>query len=319
MLILYPDIKPYATHRLRVDDTHELYIEECGMPDGIPVIYLHGGPGAGISPQNRCFFDPEIYRIILFDQRGAGISTAHACIKKNTTQDLLEDIDKIRHFLGVERCILFGGAWGATLALLYAQANPANVIGMILRGVCLWREQDIDWFFRQGANLIYPEYWEDFLSALPRAARSEPVIGYHNQLTGANELMRMQAAKAWALWESRCATFRPNHAVVDHFTEPLIATALACISVHYLVNKGFIEPDQILSNVAALHDIPCILVHGRYDMVCPLSNAHELRKAWPSVELHIIRDAGHGISDPAIIDALVKATRIMAKRCLEAD
>lgn len=314
MLILYPDIKPYKTHQLNVETPHQLYIEECGNPEGIPVIFVHGGPGAGCSKQDRCFFDPERYRIILFDQRGAGRSTPHANLKNNNTQALVSDIEAIRELLGLEKWLLFGGSWGSTLSLIYAETYPNRVMGLILRGIFLCRPQDLNWFYQDGASHIFPDYWEDYLHPIPADERGDMMAAYYNLLTGSNELAKMGAAKAWSLWEGRCATLRPNHDMVEAFSDPHLAVSLACIEAHYFVNKAFLEEDQIIRNADLLAGIPGIIVHGRYDMVCPLDNAFALHRVWYDSELHIIRDAGHASREPSIVDALVRATRDMAKR-----
>ncbi|PCK03419.1 MAG: prolyl aminopeptidase [Alteromonadaceae bacterium] len=312
MQILYPDIKPYKTHQLSVDETHTLYIEESGDPDGIPIVFIHGGPGLASSPQDRRFFDPEKYRIILFDQRGCGQSLPHASLKNNTTAHLIDDIEAIRELLGLEQWALFGGSWGATLALLYAQAYPKHVNGMILRGVFLARQQDLHWFYQSGADQIFPDYWQEFVKPIPENDRSNMIQAYYQKLSGDNELAKMSAAKAWSLWEGHCATLRPNPEVVSTFSDPHIALALAVIEAHYFVNQVFIEENQILNNIERLHGIPASIVHGRYDMVCRLDNSHKLYSAWPDAELNIIRDAGHSSREPSIVDALIKSTTAMS-------
>lgn len=314
MMTLYPDIKPYQRHRVAVTAPHELYVEECGDPDGIPVLFVHGGPGSGCNAKNRSFFDPERYRIILFDQRGAGRSTPHAELEGNNTQALIADIETIRQHLGVEQWLLFGGSWGSTLSLLYAQSYPEKVLGLILRGIFLCRQQDINWFYQHGASKIYPDYWQEFLQPIAKNKRKNMVAEYYELLTGDNELARMAAAKAWSLWEARCATLRPSHDVVEHFSDPHIALALARIEAHYFLNKGFLRANQILKNAKKLSKIPGIIVHGRYDMICPLENAMSLHAAWPQSQLNIVRDAGHASSEPGISDALVRATKDMARR-----
>lgn len=308
MTPLFPEIKPYARHELRVDDLHTLYIEECGEPEGIPVLFIHGGPGAGCSKTDRRFFDPQLYRIILFDQRGAGRSKPHAELKNNDSAALVADIEKIREFLKVEDWVLFGGSWGSTLALLYAQAHAERVKAMILRGIFLCREVDLHWFYQGGADRIFPDYWHDFLQPIPEAERGDMIKAYYSRLTGGNELAKMASAKAWSLWEGRCATLRPHPDVVAAFSDPHLAMSLARIEAHYFINKSFIEPDQILNDASKLAKIPGTIIHGRYDMVCPLDNAHDLHASWPRAELHIIRDAGHSALEPSISDALVKAT-----------
>ena len=314
MLSLYPEIRPYAEHRLKVGEPHELYIEECGEPDGIPVLYVHGGPGAGCNHKSRCFFDPERYRIILFDQRGAGRSTPHGDISNNNTAALIGDIEAIREYLGIDRWLLFGGSWGSTLSLLYAEAYPERVCGLIVRGIFLCRPQDIRWFFQDGASRIFPDYWQPYIQAIPEAERDDLIAAYHRRLTGDNELARMAAAKSWSLWEAHCSTLRPNHQVVDHFSDPHVAMAMARIEAHYFINDGFLQPNQILADAHRLADIPGMIVHGRYDMVCPLDNACLLHRHWTNSELQIIRDAGHSDTEPSIIDALVRATNDMAIR-----
>jgi proline iminopeptidase len=314
MLQLYPEIKPYKTHRLAVEAPHELYVEESGDPAGIPVLFLHGGPGAGCNPRNRSLFDPEKYRIILFDQRGAGRSTPHAELEHNHSQGLLEDIEAIRELLGIDRWMLFGGSWGSTLALLYAQAQPQRVLALILRGVFLGREQDLNWFYQDGASRLFPDYWEDYMQPVPPDERDDYVSAYYRLLTGDNELARMGAAKAWCSWEAHCATLRPNLDVVQHLSDPHTALAMARIEAHYSINRFFIEENQILDAAERLRGIPGTIVHGRYDCVCLLENAFSLHRRWHDSELNIIRDAGHAASEPGVTDALIRATRRMAER-----
>lgn len=312
MQTLFPDIVPYQTHELPVDEIHTLYLEECGNPDGIPVLFVHGGPGSGTSKRDRRFFDPERYRIILFDQRGAGRSSPHAELRNNTTQLLVTDMERIRQHLGVEQWVLFGGSWGSTLSLLYAEAHPDRVRGLILRGIFLCRPQDLTWFYHTGASRVFPDHWQEFLDPIPAEEHNDLISAYYRRLTGANELAKMAAAKAWAAWEGRCATLRDNPEVIDHFSTPHTALSLACIEAHYFVNNAFISPNQIIANAQRLNDIPGIIVHGRYDMICPLDNALALHQAWPDSDLQIIRDAGHSSQEPGIVDALIKATKAMA-------
>ncbi len=314
MQILFPEIKPYARHDLAVDDIHTLYVEESGVPDGIPVLFIHGGPGAGCSRQDRRFFDPEKYRIILFDQRGAGRSSPHAELENNTTQHLIEDIEAIRQHLEVDKWVLFGGSWGSTLSLLYAQSYPDKVLGMVLRGIFLCRDEDLHWFYQSGAERIFPDYWQEFVHPIPEEERGDLLSAYYQRLTSSNEIAKMSAAKAWSLWEGRCATLRPNPDVVNAFADPHLAMSLARIEAHYFINKAFIKSNQILDNMTRIENIPAIIVHGRYDIVCPLDNAHALYERWQEAELNIIRDAGHAAREPSIIDALVKATEEMARR-----
>ncbi|WP_203143818.1 prolyl aminopeptidase [Marinobacter mangrovi] len=313
MLTLYPEIKPYAEHRLKVDPPHELYIEESGNPDGIPVVVVHGGPGGGCEDYYRRFFDAERFRIILFDQRGAGRSTPLAELNGNDTQALVEDMERIRQFLGIKQWVLFGGSWGSTLSLVYAETHPDQVLGLVLRGIFLCRPQDIRWFYQDGAGRIFPDYWEDYLAVVPKEERGDMVGAYYRRLTSTNELEQMQAAKAWSVWEGRCATLHPNPRVVEHFGHPHVAIALARIECHYFMNNAFLEPDQIVRDAGRLQGIPGHIVHGRYDMVCPLDNAHALREVWPEAEFSIIRDAGHSASEPAIVDALMRACEKIAE------
>ena len=314
MLIMYPDIKSYDKRHIKVDSLHHIYVEQSGNPDGIPVLFVHGGPGGGCSKQDRSFFDPDKFRIILFDQRGSGQSTPHAELENNTTQHLIADMEQIRATLGIERWLLFGGSWGSTLSLLYAEEYPGNVLGLILRGIFLCRQQDLRWFYQDGASRIFPDYWEDFVELIPEEERGDMIGAYYRRLTGSNELAKMGAAKAWALWEGHCATLRPNHEVVDDFTGPHKAVSLSRIEAHYFVNDCFIEENQIIKNASKLEGIPGIIVHGRYDAICPLDNAFALHRVWHDSEIHIIRDAGHSSREPSIIDALVRATRDMAFR-----
>ena len=312
MNILFPDIHPYKQHHLAVDDIHTLYIEESGNAQGIPVLFIHGGPGGGTSSFNRCFFDPEKYRIILFDQRGCGQSTPHAELTGNNSSNLIEDIEKIRIHLNIDQWLLFGGSWGSTLSLLYAEHYPDRVQGMILRGIFLCRDRDIHWFYQQGASAIFPDYWKDYEKIIPPAERDNMLAAYYQRLTSDNEIGRMSAAKAWSVWEGRCSTLDPNSDVVDHFGDPHIALAMARIEAHYFINHAFIEPDQIIRDAARIQHIPTVIVHGRYDMVCPIEQAFALYEALPQAELHIVRDAGHSALEAGITDNLIKATNQFA-------
>ncbi|MGS2722744.1 prolyl aminopeptidase [Porticoccus sp. GXU_MW_L64] len=314
MRSFYPNIKPYKVHMLAVDALHQLYVEECGSPDGIPVLFVHGGPGAGCSKQDRCFFDPEKYRIILFDQRGCGRSTPHASLQDNNSQALVADMELIRESLGVSKWMLFGGSWGSTLSLLYAQNHPERVLGLILRGIFLCRQRDIHWFYQSGADHLFPDYWRDYLEPIPPAERDNMVAAYHRRLTGDNELERMSAAKAWSIWEGRCATLHPNPQVVERLGSPHMALAMARVECHYFHHGAFLTENQLLANAEKLRGIPGIIVHGRYDAVCPVDQAFALHRVWPQARLEIIRDAGHASSEPGTLDALVKATDEMANK-----
>lgn len=310
---LFPDIKPYSHRQLAVEPPHVLYVEECGTPEGIPVLFVHGGPGGGCSPKHRCFFDPMEYRIVLFDQRGCGRSTPHAELNGNRTDALIEDIEAIREELGIEKWLLFGGSWGSTLSLLYAQKYPERVLGLVLRGIFLCRRQDLLWFYQDGASHVFPDYWQNFVAPIPPADRGDMIGAYYRLLTGSNELARMGAAKAWSGWEAQCATLKPDSQLYEQFTDPRVALALARIEAHYFVNDAFLEPNQILANAHKLQGIPGVIVHGRYDMVCPFDNAFALHEAWPGSDLQIIRDAGHSALEPSISDALVRATNRFAR------
>lgn len=311
---LFPEIHPDKTHRLKMDDTHELYIEECGDAEGIPVLFVHGGPGAGCEEYHRRFFDPNVYRIILFDQRGAGRSTPHASLENNTTQDLVEDMEKIREHLRIDKWMLFGGSWGATLALVYAETHPQRVTGLILRGIFLCRTKEIQWFYQDGASRIFPDYWKDFIQPIPKKERGDLVAAHYKRLVGNDEVARMASAKAWSLWEARTATLTARHKVVDYFGAPHVALALARIEAHYFMNNSFLKDNQILRGVKKIKDIPGYIVHGRYDLICPLENAFDLADAWPGGQLEIVPGAGHSASEPGIIDALVQATAGMVLR-----
>jgi proline iminopeptidase len=313
MSSLFPDIKPYGHRQLAVQPPHVLYVEECGTPEGIPVLFVHGGPGAGCSPKHRCFFDPMAYRIVLFDQRGCGRSTPHAELTDNNTEALIEDIEAIRKALGIEQWLLFGGSWGSTLSLLYAQRYPERVLGLILRGIFLCRRQDLLWFYQDGASHVFPDYWQSFVAPVAAPERGDMMRAYYKLLTGSNELARMGAAKAWSGWEAQCATLKPDNQLYEQFTDPRMALALARIEAHYFVNDAFLEPNQIIAGAHRLKGIPGVIVHGRYDMVCPFDNAFALHEAWPESDLQIIRDAGHSAMEPGITDALIRATNRFAR------
>jgi proline iminopeptidase len=297
-----------------MDPPHVLNVEECGSPQGLPVVFLHGGPGAGCEPYHRQFFDPEAYRIVLFDQRGSGRSSPHAEVDGNTTQALVADMERIREHLGIDRWVVFGGSWGAALALVYAETHPERVLGLILRGVFLGRPEDIGWLYRKGASRVFPDYWADFVQPIPPAERGDLLRAFHRRLMGHDEVARMAAAKAWALWEARTSSLRARAETIGYFSQPYTALSLARIEAHYFVNGCFLEQNQILKHASRLAHVPATIVHGRYDMVCPLDNAWELHQAWPQANLQVIADAGHSASEPAIIDALVQATNAMAKQ-----
>ena len=310
---LYPEIQPYNTLQLAVDDVHTLYVEEVGNPDGVPALFLHGGPGAGCEPYHRRFFDPDRYRVVLFDQRGAGRSTPHADLSNNTTWDLVADIEKIRETLGIERWVVFGGSWGSTLALAYAQTHPQRVRALILRGIFLCRPHEIAWFYQQGASRIFPDYWEDFVAPVEPAQRHDMLSAYHRLLTGTDELRRLAAARAWSVWEGRTATLLPDERVAAHFAQAHVALSMARIECHYFMHDAFLRANQLIDDAGRLSGIPGVIVHGRYDAICPLENAWELHHAWSGSELSIIADAGHSAAESGARSRLVEATDLFAE------
>jgi proline iminopeptidase len=313
MYTLFPEIRPNAQYRIAVAPPHELYVEECGDPKGLPVLFVHGGPGAGCEDYHRRFFDPNRYRIVLFDQRGSGRSTPHASLEKNTTQALVTDMEIIREHLHIERWVLFGGSWGSTLSLVYAETHPERVLGLILRGIFLCRPHEIGWFYQDGANKIFPDYWQDFIAPIPENERHDLLHAHYRRLTGSDEVARMASAKAWSLWEGRTSNLQQKKSVTDFFGSAHVALSLARIEAHYFVHHSFLRPNQILQDAHRLQNIPGVIVHGRYDMVCPLENAWDLHHAWPGAQFHIVPDAGHSASEPGTTQALVKATIEMDK------
>ena len=315
MSALFPTIRENFHVYLPVDEQHTLYVEECGSAEGIPVVFLHGGPGSGCEAWHRQFFDPNRYRIILFDQRGCGRSTPHAELNANTTWDLVADMEKIREHLGIERWAVFGGSWGSTLGLAYAETHPERVTGLILRGIFLSRQRDIDWFneLNTGVNRIFPDYWQDYLAPIPEDERGHMVKAYYQRLTGENEIARMQAAKAWSTWEGRAANLHPKESVVAHFTDPHTALSVARIEAHYFINGSFLSPNQLLENAHKIAHLPGSIIHGRYDMICPLEQAFALHEVWQNAEFHIIPACGHAASEAPIQQALVTATERLAE------
>lgn len=315
MLTFYPAIKPNAVHKIKVTEIHNLYVEESGNPEGLPVVVIHGGPGGGTIPLQRQFFDPTVYRIIMFDQRGAGLSTPHAELTDNNTEALVQDMEVIRKQLNIEKWVLFGGSWGATLALVYAETHPDRVLSMILRGTFLCRQKDFDWFYKEGgASRLFPEAWDELTQHIPITQDKSLIECAYEILTGQDEVARMATAKAWAKWEGTCSTLLNNPETVEHFTHPHLALSLARIETHYFHHNAFLTPNQILDNAHLLENIPGIMIHGRYDLVCPLDNAYDLSKVWPKGELKIVRDAGHAAFEPGIVAALINATQEVAQR-----
>jgi proline iminopeptidase len=294
---------------LQVDARHTLYYEQCGNPDGKPVVLLHGGPGAGSNAKMRRFHDPAKYRIVLFDQRGAGRSRPHADLVDNTTWDLVADIEQLRALLGIERWQVFGGSWGSTLALAYAQTHPQRVAELVLRGIFMLRRWELEWFYQQGASRLFPDAWEHYLAPIPQAERGDLIAAYHRRLTSDDEAIRLEAARAWSIWEGGTSYLHidPNYATSHG--DPKFALAFARIENHYFVNRGFFEvEDQLLRDAHKIADIPGVIVHGRYDVVCPIQSAWELHKAWPKAELIVSPASGHSAFEAENVDALVRTT-----------
>lgn len=311
MRTLYPEIEPFDSGMLKVSAVHELYYEQCGIPEGKPVVFLHGGPGAGLVPEYRRFFDPEAYRIVLFDQRGSGRSTPHASLDDNTTWHLVQDIEQLREHFNVDKWLVFGGSWGSTLALAYAETHPDRVSGLVLRGIFLAQPNETSWFYEdsQGASAIFPDGWEEFVRIIPEAERGDMITAYHRRLTSNDASVRMEAARAWSIWESSALKLLPDQKMIDDFSEPETAIALARIECHYFINNCFFDSDNyLIENVNRIRKIPAVIVHGRYDIICPLASAWNLHRAWPEAKLEIIPDAGHSAFEPGITDALVRAT-----------
>ncbi|MGV3524157.1 MAG: prolyl aminopeptidase [Candidatus Sericytochromatia bacterium] len=306
---LFPEIEPRHAGFLPVGDGHSLYYEESGNPDGQPVVFLHGGPGGGVTSTYRRFFDPDHYRIVLFDQRGAGQSTPHAHLEHNTTWDLVSDMEKLRAHLGIERWLVFGGSWGSTLALAYAITHAERVTGLVLRGIFLCRPWEIQWLYQQGASRLYPDAFANYLAAIPAAEHGDLVKAYYQRLTSDDPAVRLAAAKAWSVWEAATSKLIPDTDLMAHFEEDDFALAFARIECHYFSHDSFFASDNwLLENVAKIQHIPGYIVHGRYDVVCPVQNAWELHQLWPSAELTIVPDAGHSALEPGILHTLIRYT-----------
>ncbi|NJN71703.1 MAG: prolyl aminopeptidase [Limnothrix sp. RL_2_0] len=306
---LYPPIRPYNTGMLNVSDIHALYYEESGNPDGKPVIFLHGGPGGGCPPVYRQFFDPRYWRIVLFDQRGAGKSMPKAELRENTTWDLVADIEKIREHLHIDTWFVFGGSWGSTLSLAYSQTHPERCLGLILRGIFMLRDKEIQWFYQYGASEIFPDAWQAYLKPIPPEERGDLVQAYHKRLTSDDRSVRLEAAKAWAVWEGSTSKLVPSSASKTGFARPDFAEAFARIECHYFVNKGFFEvEDQLLRDIHKIRHLPCVIVQGRYDVVCPMTTAWDLHQAWPEAEFILVPTAGHSAYEDGIRTALLNAT-----------
>lgn len=310
---LYPEIEPFEHGTLKVGGPHELYYEQCGNPTGKPVVFLHGGPGGGGDVRPRRFFDPQRYRIVIFDQRGCGRSRPHACIEDNTSWHLVADIERLREHLAIDRWQVFGGSWGSTLSLLYAQTHPERVTELVLRGIFMLRRAELEWFYQYGASELFPDLFERYRSVIPAAEQHELINAFHRRLTGDDEAQALRAARAWAVWEGSTSALYPSNNVEATFGDPHFALAFARIESHYFVNGGFMQHEnQILDDVERIRTIPAVIVHGRYDVVCPLRNAWDLSSRWPEARLQIVPDAGHSAFEPGITDALVRATDAFA-------
>ena len=317
---LYDPIEPFNTGRLKVSDVHEIYYEQCGNPNGKPAVFLHGGPGGGISSDYRRYFDPNIYRLVLFDQRGSGKSTPHASIEENTTWHLVEDIERLREHLNIRHWQVFGGSWGSTLALAYAETHPNRVRELVLRGIFLCRPKEIRWFYQEGASEIFPDVWEEYLKVIPESERADMVSAYHRRLTSEDDAVRLEAARAWSIWEGSTSKLFFDPDMIEKFADPEFALAFARIECHYFMNNAFFSSDNyLIENISRIRVIPAVIVQGRYDVVCPIRSAWDLHRAWPEAELRIIPDAGHSISEPGIIDALVRATDKFGTSSVAAD
>ena len=304
---LYPALVPIRTGRLALDGVHTMYWEECGNPRGVPAVFLHGGPGGGISPDHRRYFDPAFYRVVLYDQRGAGQSTPLGELTDNTTDHLIADLERLRSHLGIERWLVFGGSWGSTLALAYAQAHPQRALGLVLRGIFLARGWEIRWFMADIRN-VFPEAWNAFARFLPETERADLLAGYYRRLTNPDPAVHLPAAHAWSRYESSCSTLLPDPDLVAHFDEDGVALAIARIEAHYFVHGFFLSKDALLQGIERLRKIPCAIVQGRYDIVCPIRSADDLHRAWPEAEYAVVPDAGHSAREPGIARELVAAT-----------
>ena len=304
---LFPPIEPYRTGRLRLDSVHAMYWEECGNPHGVPALFLHGGPGAGATPVHRRFFDPAYWRIVIFDQRGAGRSTPLGEVRDNSPDQLVADIERLRVELGIERWLVFGGSWGSTLALLYAETHPERCAGVILRGIFLARAAEIDWFL-YGIAAVFPEAWRAFSGFIPEAERGDLLAAYYRRLIDPDPRVHMPAARAWSLYEGACSTLLPNPETIAAFGEDRLALGLARIEAHFFTRYLFSGADDLLARIGLIRHLPAVIVQGRYDMVCPIRSADELARAWPEAEYVIVPDAGHSAMEPGIREQLVLAT-----------
>ena len=304
---LYPSIEPYKTGKLALDETHTMYWEQSGHPGGLPVLFLHGGPGAGATSVHRRFFDPSSYRIVIYDQRGAGRSTPRGELTDNTTGDLIDDIERLRAHLGIKQFLLFGGSWGSTLALAYAEAHPDRCMGLVIRGIFLGRPHEIDWFL-YGLRVVFPEAWRNLVSVLPEDERYDILGNFYRRLLDDDPKVHLPAARAWSRYEGACSTLHPSPETVAAFGEDDLAYALARIETHYFTNGNFMSDNALLDNLGAITHLPCKIIQGRYDMICPIATADELHRSWPGSELIIVPDAGHSAMDSGVREALVTTT-----------
>lgn len=313
LLPLFPEIAPNRSGHLALDALHSMYWEESGNPDGLPVVFLHGGPGAGSGPQHRRFFDPAVYRIVIFDQRGAGRSRPFGELHDNTTPHLVADIERLRESLGIERWVVFGGSWGSTLALAYAEEHPDSCLGLILRGIFLCRPVEIDWFL-YGLRHIFPDRWAQFSGHIPAAEHGDLLHAYHRRLIDPDPAIHLPAARAWGTYEGACSTLLPSPGTVSHFASDAVALSLARIEAHYFVHQIFLPPNSLLDRVERIRHLPGYIVQGRYDAVCPAMSAHDLHLAWPEAEYTVVADAGHAAFEPGIRSALVAASESLKRR-----
>jgi proline iminopeptidase len=305
----YPPIEPFDTGYLAVGDGHEMYYEQAGNPQGKPAVFVHGGPGGGGDVNSRRFFDPARYRIVVFDQRGSGRSRPHASLEANTTWHLVADMERLREHLAIDRWLVFGGSWGSTLALAYAETHPRAVSELVLRGIFLLRELELKWFYQFGASLLFPEQWQRYLAPIPPAERHDLLAAFHRRLLSDDGAVRLEAARAWSIWEGATSSLLPNPKREDQFGSPEFALALARIEAHYFVNRGFFaHENQLLDGVERIRNIPGVIVHGRYDVVCPIDTAFELHRRWPEADFRIVQDAGHSAYEPGITAELLAAT-----------
>ncbi|MFK8249987.1 prolyl aminopeptidase [Ancylobacter terrae] len=309
---LYPPIEPYAHGLLDVGDGHQVYWEACGNPEGKPAVFLHGGPGGGCSPNHRRLFDPERYNVILFDQRGCGRSLPHAELEANTTWHLVADIERLRELHGIDKWLVFGGSWGSTLALSYAETHPERVTELVLRGIFALRRSELLWYYQEGASNVFPDLWEEFLAPIPEAERGDMMAAYRRRLVDPDPAVQLEAARAWSLWEGRTLTVRPDPAMASAFGNDAFAIAFARIENHYFVHAGFMEEGRLLRDAHKLRAIPGVIVQGRWDMATPVRTAWDLHRAWPEAEFQLIDDAGHAYSEPGILAALLAATNRFA-------